>query len=75
MADAAKLFVNWILTKEGQSILYKNINFNSARIDVETFDQVGAPAAGKKYYFTGRESTYAKQEEPQKFLATMPNIG
>jgi len=31
--------------------------------------------AGKKYYFTGKESTYAKQEETQKFLATMPNIG
>jgi ABC-type Fe3+ transport system substrate-binding protein len=43
---AARLFANWMLTRQGQTLLAANMPTNSARLDVPTFDPdaVGAPA-------------------------------
>jgi iron(III) transport system substrate-binding protein len=44
---AGKLFINWLLTKEGQSIWSKNANQNSARLDVPPVDPATAPGSGR----------------------------
>lgn len=72
--NAAKLFANWFLTKEGQTIFAKNLPTNSARTDVEIFHPDGAGAAGKSYYETGHEANYAWIEETQKFINGLVGI-
>lgn len=47
--NAAKLFVNWLLTKEAQTLWSKHAKTNSRRADVEaTFPDI-APEPGRKY--------------------------
>ncbi len=53
--NAAKLFLNWFLTKEGQTTYAKTLPTNSARKDVNVFDPSGAGTPGKKYFISGRE--------------------
>ena len=72
--NAAKLFINWLLTKEGQTSICKNLPSNSARSDVDSFDKVGVPTPGRTYYSSGRESTYAKQLEAQQFINRLVGI-
>ena len=72
--NASKLFINWLLTKEGQSIWCKNMPSNSARTDVEAFEQAGVPTPGKKYFSSGRESTYAMQLDTQKYINGLVGI-
>lgn len=50
--NAARLFVNWLLTKEGQTILSQATNFQSARQDVPTehLDPDSIRKEGVKYF-------------------------
>lgn len=66
--NAAKLFINWFLTKEGQTALAKNLPANSARTDVEIFDRESAAQPGVKYYETGKEAVYDWIIDTQKFI-------
>jgi len=72
--NARKLFANWLLTKEGQTVWCKNVPTNSARVDVEVFNHDGAPSPGRKYYASGQESTYAKQADTQKHINGLVGI-
>lgn len=72
--NAAKLFTNWLLTKEGQEAWCKPIPMNSARTDVEPFSPDAIATPGKKYYFSSREEEYAKQVETQKFISGLVGI-
>jgi ABC-type Fe3+ transport system substrate-binding protein len=36
--NARKLFINWLLTPEGQATILKPVKYNSARLDVPIFD-------------------------------------
>ena len=56
--NAAKLFINWFLTKEGQPVFSKELPTNSARNDVEVFVPEGAPGPGKQYLETGKGTNY-----------------
>ncbi|MEK7216439.1 MAG: extracellular solute-binding protein [Chloroflexota bacterium] len=47
--NAAKLFVNWLLTKEGQTIWSKHAVTNSRRVDVAPVVPYLVPTPGKKY--------------------------
>ncbi len=47
--NAAKLFVNWVLTKEGSTIFSKNIGFDSRRTDVPVVDPESLPQKGVDY--------------------------
>jgi len=67
--NAAKLFVNWFLSKEGQKTWCSRIPINSARTDLEPFDLPLAPARGARYYFASRESEYTKQQATQEWIA------
>lgn len=58
--DAAKLFINWLLSKEGQTVLSPATSVHSARLDVPTAhlpsDRIRSP--GVKYYSVISEEFY-----------------
>jgi len=72
--NAAKLFINWFLTKEGQATWCKEIPQNSARTDVEPFNPDGVATPGNQYYFANHESEYAKQTETLTFISGLVGI-
>lgn len=65
--NAARVFVNWMLTKEGQTLWSEAISVPSFRVDVPTvhLDPAAIPKRGKAY-FADTPETYAKSGE---FLA------
>ncbi|MSQ27071.1 MAG: ABC transporter substrate-binding protein [Dehalococcoidia bacterium] len=69
--NAAKLFINWFLSKEGQIAFCKELPMNSARTDVPPFNKDGIATPGAKYYFAKHESEYAKQTETLNFLTAL----
>jgi len=50
--NATRVFVNWLLTKEGQTLFSQSFGNPSSRADVSTkdFNPLLVPVAGKKYY-------------------------
>lgn len=50
--NATKVFINWLLTKEGQTIFSQSFGNPSSRADVPTrdFNQLLVPVTGEKYY-------------------------
>lgn len=60
---AAALFANWILTREGQTILTSALPTNSARSDVApvVLDSIATP--GQRYYEPDREANFAHTAE------------
>ena len=69
--NAAKLFINWILTKEGQTVLSKNVDFNSRRTDVPVVDQetmVKPGAVPDAYVRMNYYTNYPAILETQKLL-------
>lgn len=69
---AARLFANWILTREGQTVLTSNLPTNSARTDVAAFERDGIGTAGKTYYEPDREANYQHTADIQKFIHGLP---
>lgn len=55
--NAAKLFVNWILTREGQSLFSETVLFQSARVDVPTshLDDFTVRKPDVKYFSSSSE--------------------
>jgi len=47
--NAAKLFINWLLTREGQTLWTRITEQNSRRTDVDPFNANGVPTRGKTY--------------------------
>jgi iron(III) transport system substrate-binding protein len=56
--NAAKVFVNWLLTREGQTIFARSFGNPSRRIDVSTegFLSIFVPQAGEKLYWDDEEA-------------------
>lgn len=50
--NATIIFINWLLTREGQTIFAKGMGNPSRRLDVPTegFDPLLLPIPGNKYY-------------------------
>jgi ABC-type Fe3+ transport system substrate-binding protein len=65
---AAKLFANWILTREVQTALASTLATNSARTDVEPFEPDGIGTAGRTYYEPEREANYQHTAATQSFI-------
>ncbi|HLY66693.1 MAG TPA: extracellular solute-binding protein [Chloroflexota bacterium] len=57
--NAAKVFMNWLLTQEGQVAYTKATLYNSRRLDVPVVDQAGAVDPNKKYSDLNSEDTFA----------------
>ncbi len=55
--DAAKLFVNWLLTKEGQTVFSKGVGSPSFRMDVTTegFNPMFLPQQGEKVFLDSED--------------------
>jgi iron(III) transport system substrate-binding protein len=68
--NAGKLFANWLLTKEGQTVWSKSLNINSARLDVPVIEPAVAP--GKvEWGDATNEPGIPKITETQEFLKTL----
>ena len=65
---AAKLFVNWILGQEGQTILTRDTPTNSARSDVAGFEPDGIGRVGTTYFDPDREANYAHTAATQRLV-------
>jgi len=69
---AGKLFINWLLTKEGQSIWSNGAHQNSARLDVPAVDPATAPGSGKTVDPTN-EDWLPKTGDTQEYLKKLQN--
>lgn len=69
--NAARLFINWILSKEGGEIFSKWYGAQSARLDVGTEGLVpeSIRQAGEKYWMGGDTEEFQLQEPDQTKLA------
>ncbi|MEK7217052.1 MAG: hypothetical protein AAB289_15820, partial [Chloroflexota bacterium] len=66
--NAAKVFFNWLLTKDGQTAYVKSTQENSRRSDVTPGNPITAPKAGVKYVWTsGNREMNDKIADIQKF--------
>ncbi len=67
--NAAQLFLNWILTKEGQAAWAKNVHVNANRIDVPIVNPEDAPKPGVVYKNRNQEEIYPIVGEVEKHIA------
>ena len=72
--NAAKLFINWLLSKEGQTIWSRNTGSNSRRTDVPPVNHEAVPAPGKKYYESGKEENFDEVFKSQKLIYDLTGI-
>jgi iron(III) transport system substrate-binding protein len=70
---AAKLFVNWLLTKEGSTSYGRNIQDNSRRVDVEPFDPSILPPKGTDYILLDKEDVLPEIEKSQEIAKSVLN--
>jgi ABC-type Fe3+ transport system substrate-binding protein len=71
--SAAKLFINWVLTKEGSSSFGKHIQDNSRRVDVEPFDPGVIPPKGQEYVLLDLEEVLPEIEKSQEIAKAVLN--
>jgi iron(III) transport system substrate-binding protein len=72
-ANASKVFLNWLLTKDGQTAFCKGMGYVSRRVDVST-DHVPSywvPKPGVKYWPGYYEEDATMSDEQEKFLKTL----
>ena len=68
--NAAKVFINWLLSKAGQTAWSTSLRLNSARTDVPAVDPGTAPGKGK-FENPTREEWAPKTIATQEFLVKM----
>ena len=69
--NAAKVFINWLLTKEGQ-VAWNPIGIgNSRRTDVPVFDPDATIEKGGKYLVVAREENLKRADEVLKYLTDL----
>jgi len=66
--NAAKLFANWILTKEGQTAWATHVKYNSSRNDVPVADPANMPKPGVVYKVRNQEEIQPAIAEVQALL-------
>ncbi|MSQ27341.1 MAG: extracellular solute-binding protein [Dehalococcoidia bacterium] len=72
--NAAKLFINWFLTKEAQQLIANATPTVSARTDTEAGYPEGKGTPGKKYFESGNEDTYQASEDTRQWLLTVVKV-
>ena len=72
--SAAKVFVNWLLTKDGQTAYSKALNENSRRTDVTPVNPDTVPVPGRKYVAMHAESVLAEVDKTQELLQRLVGI-
>jgi ABC-type Fe3+ transport system substrate-binding protein len=71
--SAAKLFINWVLTKDGSGSFGKYIQDNSRRADVEPFDPGVIPVKGQEYVLLDLEEVLPEIEKSQEIAKAVLN--
>src|SRR5262249_55473841 len=69
--NAATVFLNWILSKDGQQAWTDHIQGGSRRLDVSQPDPTLVPLPGREYFRSGPESSIPQGAEVQKYLADL----
>ena len=74
--NAAIIFLNWFLSREGQTLAVKAMGAGSARVDVSTegINPIYIPKAGEKYNIENEETTRLRpqfQEGMKKLFADL----
>ncbi|MSQ28706.1 MAG: ABC transporter substrate-binding protein [Dehalococcoidia bacterium] len=69
--NATKLFVNWVLTKEGQTAWAQRVQFNANRIDVPIVNPDDAPKPGVVYKNRNQEEIYPIFAEVEKHIGDL----
>ena len=72
--NAAKLVVNWLLTKEGATVFCQASVNNSLRKDVAPIDLVSAPETGAPYFRSSLESSQPELDKVQALINGWLNI-
>lgn len=73
--NAAKLFVNWLMTKEGGVAMHAaGIATNSRRTDVPPAVPDAMLKPGRKYQYLGKEETAEETVKTRKFLEDLVGI-
>lgn len=69
----AKVYLNWLLSKDGQTAWSKGSGYPSRRIDVprDQFDPAVLPQDGKSYLSTYKEEYFHYNEEVRAFIQTI----
>ncbi len=68
---AAKVFINWLLTKEVQEAWTPTGIGNSRRLDVAPFDSATVVQKGGKYLIVAREDMLKPQDDMVKYLSDL----
>ncbi len=66
--NAARLFLNWVLSKEGQELWVRAFDANSRRTDVAPVNPDESPIPGRKYLRSDQEENFDKIEETRPFV-------
>ena len=66
--NAAKVFMNWVLSKEGQSAWVKATGENSRRVDVPPGDKELLPDPKTQYWQGQKEEGQALKNKVQAFV-------
>ncbi len=67
--NAQKLFLNWLLTKEGMQLLSSNTELNIRRTDVPPYDANAVPKPNQHYFFSSNEAGLAEVEKTRALVA------
>jgi ABC-type Fe3+ transport system substrate-binding protein len=71
--NAAALFINWLLTKEGATIWTNNIGDNSRRVDVPPAQPDRVPVPGVEYIHLQAESFLDELQKTQDIAKSVLN--
>jgi len=73
--NAAKLFVNWLLSREGQMAWQKRTRQNSLRIDIpkDGLRPENTPIAGQTYDFHSTEEVYNRSKDVMAYVRRLLN--
>jgi len=71
--NAAKLFLNWLLTKEAQKVWCDNAETNSRRLDVPVLREDLVPTPGKKYVRVDLEEFTVEVDRTQQMALEVLN--
>lgn len=74
--NAARVFINWLLGREGQLLVQKTTNYHSARVDIDTrdVDPLNLREEGVKYFPGANLSLEWIKNEEEKYRAWARDI-
>jgi ABC-type Fe3+ transport system substrate-binding protein len=72
--NAAKLYANWLLTKEGQQMFSSNMVINARRADVAVADPLGVPKPGQHYFRSSTEAAFPELEKTRALLTKITGL-